>query len=178
MSISAAAHAAGIDRRTLQRAIQTGKVSATVDAAGRRGVDLAEVIRVFGPLQEAPRGQGAAMSQQTAPDAALVEALQDQVAQLGGQLEKAHAREARLLAMLEYEQASRRELEQRLLPAPPPLPATPLGRVTGIRRSGTRRDRTTMSRWALVVLLLVAVGALVWYFHDALLDRLLASLGG
>jgi predicted site-specific integrase-resolvase len=46
LSISAAAQTAGIDRRTLQRAIKSGRVSATVDATGRRGVDVAELLRV------------------------------------------------------------------------------------------------------------------------------------
>ena len=127
MSISEAARAAGINRRTLQRAIQTGRLSATVDAAGGRGVDLAELIHTFGPLKEAPqetpRGPDAVMSHETAPhhvsETALVEVLREQ-------LQQAQQEKDRLMSLLETaqqvlqaEQQARRELEQKLLPAPP-----------------------------------------------------------
>jgi ferric-dicitrate binding protein FerR (iron transport regulator) len=54
-------------------------------------------------------------------------------------------REARLLAMLEAEQQARRELEQKLLPAPRPAPS-------GIRRP-----------WILLVLLLAALALAGWW---------------
>lgn len=161
LSISDAARAAGVNRRTLQRAIQTGRLSATTDTAGGRGVDLAELIRAFGPLKEAPqeepRGQGAAMSQETAPhtapDTALVDALREQVRQVQDQLHHAQERETRLLAMLETEQQARRELETKLLPAPPPRPAP-----TGKGRLG-----------ALLALLLAALALAGWRWRDAIL---------
>lgn len=159
LSISAAATAAGIDRRTLQRAIKAGRLSATVDAAGERGIDLAELIRVFGPLRETPQassqGQGAAMSQDAPGDAAgaaLLEALRDQVRQAQEQLRQAHEREregrereARLLAMLEAEQQARRDLEQKLLPAPPT--ATPPARHTRL--------------WILLMILVAAIATMM-----------------
>lgn len=125
LSISAAALAAGIDRRTLQRAIKAGRVSATVDAAGRRGVDTSELLRVYGPLpgspQALPQGQGAALPQ-SAPVASvvteLVDVLRQQVRQLEAQLHQSQERETRLLTMLEVEQQARRDLEVKLLPAP------------------------------------------------------------
>ena len=55
LGISAAARAAGVNRSTLQRAIKTGRLSATIDAAGERGIDLAELLRVFGPLRQMPQ---------------------------------------------------------------------------------------------------------------------------
>lgn len=127
ISISEAARAAGINRRTLQRAIQSGRLSATVDTAGGRGVDLAELIRAFGPLKEAPqetpRGQGAVMSHQTAPHHGPETAL---VAVLREQLQQAQQEKDRFMSLLETaqqvlqaEQQARRELEQKLLPAPP-----------------------------------------------------------
>jgi len=127
VSISEAARAAGINRRTLQRAIQTGRLSATIDAAGGRGVDLAELIRAFGPLkevpQETPRGSGAVMSHETAPHHIPETAL---VAVLHEQLQQAQQEKNRLMSLLEtaqqvlqVEQQARRELEQKLLPAPP-----------------------------------------------------------
>lgn len=155
LSISAAAHAAGIDRRTLQRAIKSGRLSATVNAAGERGIDVAELIRVFGPLQGTPQWQDAAVSQDApgaAAGATLIETLRDQVRQGQEQLRQAHdreqqaqEREARLLAMLEVEQQARRDLETKLLPAPPATP-TP----TSHRRV-----------WLLAILLLVALAGLV-----------------
>lgn len=125
LSISAAATAAGIDRRTLQRAIKAGRVSATVDAAGRRGVDTSELLRVYGPLpgppQPLPQGQGPALPQAT-PVASvvteLVDVLRQQVRQLEAQLHQSQERETRLLTMLEVEQQTRRDLEVKLLPAP------------------------------------------------------------
>ena len=115
-SISAAARAAGVSRTTLQRAIKSGRLSTTTDAAGGRCIDLSELLRAFGPLQATQQGEGAALLQDAAggraPPDTLLELLQ-------AQLQDARDREARLLAMLEAEQQARRELEQKLLPAPP-----------------------------------------------------------
>lgn len=125
LTITAAAQTAGIDRRTLQRAVKVGRISATVDASGRRGVDVAELLRVFGPLPGTPQ-HVALRPRATAPQetagafvpAALADALQNQVRQLETQLQKAEERESRLMAMLEMEQQTRTALEQKLLPAP------------------------------------------------------------
>lgn len=115
-SISAAARAAGVSRTTLQRAIKSGRLSTTTDAAGGRCIDLSELLRAFGPLQATQQGESAALLQGAAggraPPDTLLELLQ-------AQLRDARDREARLLAMLEAEQQARRELEQKLLPAPP-----------------------------------------------------------
>jgi hypothetical protein len=51
ISISEAARTWRIARSTLQRALQEGKLSASVRADGSKGIDTAELIRVFG---EAP----------------------------------------------------------------------------------------------------------------------------
>lgn len=114
-SISAAARAAGVSRTTLQRAIKSGRLSITTDAAGGCCIDLSELLRAFGPLQATQQGQGAALLQDAAggraPPDPLLELLQ-------AQLRDAKDREERLLAMLEAEQQARRELEQKLLPAP------------------------------------------------------------
>lgn len=168
LTISAAAHAAGIDRRTLQRAIKSGRLSATANAAGERGIDLAELIRVFGPLrempQESPQGQSAVMSQDApggATGAALLEALRDQVRQAQEQLRQAHEREqqaqqekARLLALLEVEQAARRDLETKLLPAPRPA----------------RTSKVLV--WAWVVLLAAALAFAGWHFRAVIVSAL------
>lgn len=109
LNISAAARAAGVDRTTIQRAIKNGRLSLTRDATGRRGVDVAELERVFGPLQP-DSGKGAAAPQQTA-EREVIELLCEQLAQ-------AQADKARLLGLLEQEQQARRTLEQKLLEAP------------------------------------------------------------
>lgn len=164
LSITAAANAAGIDRRTLQRAIKTGRLSATVNAAGERGIDVAELIRVFGELpgmpQATPQRQDAAVSQDApggAAGAALIESLREQVRQSQEQLRQAHdreqqaqERETRLLAMLEVEQAARRELETKLLPAPVPTPP--------------RRVRV----WLLLALLVILLAFAGWRWRDAI----------
>ena len=51
LTMTQAAQKAGISRSTLYRAIRTGRISVVSLPTGRRGVDTAELIRVFGPLQ-------------------------------------------------------------------------------------------------------------------------------
>ena len=160
VSVSEAARAAGINRRTLQRAIQTGRLSATVDAAGGRGVDLAELIRVFGPLKEAPqetpRGPDAVMSHETAPKTAPETAL---VAILREQLQQAQQEKDRLMSLLETaqqvlqaEQQARRDLEMKLLPAPRPART---GKVRGV--------------WILLAVLAAALAFAGWHFRAAII---------
>ena len=51
LTMTQAAQKAGISRSTLYRAIRTGRISVVSLPIGKRGVDTAELIRVFGPLQ-------------------------------------------------------------------------------------------------------------------------------
>lgn len=125
LTISAAATAAGVDRRTVQRAIKAGRLSATIDAAGRRGVDVAELLRVYGPLPSSPQDMTPVTPvalPQLAPVASLhaelVETLRQQVRQLEDQLRLGQERETRLLTLLEGEQQARASLELKRLPAP------------------------------------------------------------
>ena len=130
LSISAAARAAGVSRTTIQKAIKTGRLSATTNAAGNRVIDLSELLRVYGPLQPIPQGVAVPTRQPTAGEVAgqmaspvaLIELLQEQLrlALEREQQTREQAREdrTRLLTMLEAEQAARRDLEQKLLPAP------------------------------------------------------------
>jgi hypothetical protein len=53
LTLPQAAKATGKDRTTLYRAIKSGKVSASKNAAGDYQVDVAELIRVYGPLKAA-----------------------------------------------------------------------------------------------------------------------------
>ena len=52
-----AAKAAGIGRSTLYRYLHKGKLSATQHPKGGRGIDTAELERVFGPLAQASTAQ-------------------------------------------------------------------------------------------------------------------------
>ena len=130
LSISAAARTAGVSRTTIQKAIKTGRLSATTNTAGNRVVDLSELLRVYGPLQPIPQGVAVPTRQQTAggfdgqvaSQAALIEVLHEQLrlALEREQQTREQAREdrIRLLTLLEMEQQARRDLEQKLLPAP------------------------------------------------------------
>ena len=51
LSMTQAAQKAGISRSTLYRAIRAGRLSVASQPDGTRGVDTAELIRAFGPLQ-------------------------------------------------------------------------------------------------------------------------------
>jgi predicted site-specific integrase-resolvase len=48
LGLSEAARLVGRDASTLHRAMKTGRLSYTVDAAGKRQLDPAELERVFG----------------------------------------------------------------------------------------------------------------------------------
>ncbi|WP_039054650.1 helix-turn-helix domain-containing protein [Enterobacter sp. Bisph1] len=60
ISISEAARLTGKSRTTLHRLIKTGELSTCHGARNARMVDVAELIRVFGPLEYRPSEQVAA----------------------------------------------------------------------------------------------------------------------
>ena len=153
LSITEAAHAAGVSRRTIQRSIQSGRLSAATTATGERTIDTTELLRVFGPLRHAPSDTPASMSRPVATNDAPNDTLTMLVEVLRDQLQQAQQEKARLLAMLEAEQQARRELETKLLPAPRPA-------QTGKVRA-----------WALVGLL-AAVAFAGWWFRAAILAAL------
>ena len=115
LRIAAAARAAGKDRGTLNRYIKSGKLSTTKDASGCTVIETAELLRVFGEL----KGDGRDAASAVAPAAAnssVQHVLEATLELLKQQLYASQDREAKLLTMLEQEQQTRRELEQRLLP--------------------------------------------------------------
>ena len=163
LSTNDAARVAGISRRSIQRAIKEGRLSATTDGDGNRVIDTSELIRVYGELRRVA-DEPATMTHSVATEATLIAVLQDQLQHAQDQLEQvmrqAHEREqhtqqekAHLLALLETEQQARRELETKLLPAPRPAP--------------TGKVRV----WALVSLLAVVAFA-GWHWRD----RIVAAL--
>lgn len=71
LSISEAARMAKRDRKTIQRAVAAGILSMSHSAAGGRGIEVAELERVYGPLSHpSPAPVAATMSQPVAPDVA------------------------------------------------------------------------------------------------------------
>ena len=117
LSISAAARAAGKDRGTIQRYIKNGRLSVSKDAAGSTVIETAELLRVFGALT-GNGNRAAAIQHVVAPaeSSSVQHVLEATLELLKQQLNASQEREARLLVMLEQEQQSRRDLEQRLLP--------------------------------------------------------------
>ena len=95
-------------RNRLQRAIQEGRLSATIRADGSRGIDTAELIRVFGEAPGALQERGSSEVQRATPSAAdlTTTTLQAQVDLLQAQLQEALQRGAWLQSII----------EQRLLP--------------------------------------------------------------
>ncbi len=159
-NISAAARAVGTSRASIQRAIKSGRLSAATNEQDERVIDLAELLRVFGPLKHGEQANmDASMDggQRDTPSMAvheqgLVEALREHLDDAREQLRLAQEEKRHLLSMLEVEQAARRDLETKLLPAPAPKPAPP------------RRVRV----WLLLALLVAVVSFAGWRWWDAI----------
>lgn len=162
LSTNNAARVAGISRRSIQRAIKEGRLSATTDGDGNRVIDTSELIRVYGELRRVA-DEPATMTHSVATEATLITVLQDQLQHAQDQLEQvmrqAYEREqqaqqekAHLLALLQAEQVARRDLEQKLLP-PPPQPEPPPHRYHRL--------------WLLLAILALTVAALVWTHTSA-----------
>jgi predicted site-specific integrase-resolvase len=110
ISISEAARIWSVARSTIQRALQEGRLSATAKVNGSRGIDTAEMLRVFGEAPVALQECGSSELERATPlatDSTIV-ALQAQVKLLQEQLQEARQREAWLQSII----------EQRLLPPP------------------------------------------------------------
>ncbi len=81
ISLSEAAKTWRIARSTLQRAVQGGRLSATIRADSSRGIDTAELIRVFGETPGALQKRGSSEVEHATPIAAdsTIATLQAQV---------------------------------------------------------------------------------------------------
>ena len=110
LTFSQAIRASGASRSTVYRYVKEGKLSATRLPNGRRGIDTAELERVFGPLQKwdtsqtiASKRDGTAKIQtgmfQERDE--IVELLRQQVQLLERELVDAKAEKAKLLGLLE-----------------------------------------------------------------------------
>ena len=148
-TIAGAARAAGVGRATIQRALKSGRLSATTNEQGERVIDLTELLRVFGPLKQGEQPASSITSRldtggEQGLSAVLVEVLREQLRKAEEREQQAHEEKTRLLSLLEAEQQARRDLEQKLLPPPPPPP---------------RRHHRL---WLLLAILALAVATLVW----------------
>ena len=123
-TIAGAARAAGVGRATIQRALKSGRLSATTNEQGERVIDLTELLRVFGPLKQSEQLASSIASQldtgsEQGSSAVLVEVLREQLRKAEEREQQTQQEKAHLLALLEAEQVARRDLEQKLLPIPP-----------------------------------------------------------
>ena len=175
-NITSAARAAGVGRASVWRAIKSGRLSATTNERGERVIDLTELLRVFGPLKsdgqpETPASAQDEQAETLSSGAGAVPAMMF-IETLREQLDDARVREQaliterdRLLAMLEVEQAARRDLETKLLPAPAPVPP-PKPAPASHRRV-----------WLLLILLVVTmVGLVVTLINPNLIEILMVNL--
>lgn len=159
LNLTAASRAAGVGRSTIVRALKSGRLSTTTNEQGERVIDTSELVRVFGSLK------GAGYPSEQVVDSRGIDQNDDMVTLLREQLtaalerekqtvERGREREARLLALLEAEQAARRDLETKLLPTP--------------RSAPTGKVRV----WALVVLLAAALAFAGWHFRAVIVSAL------
>ncbi len=116
MTIAEAAKHANVDRSTISRKIKAGQLSATHLANGQKGIDPAELERVY-PVNRPRARASTASTQQQANEqdddlhAAYTQDLRDHIRRLERLLDQANEREAQLL----------RILDGRLLPPPPKM---------------------------------------------------------
>jgi len=165
LSISEASRRWHLGRSNLYRAVKSGRLNLSTRPDGGRGIDTSELVRVFGEPSTGTTANipllSGALPPATDPDdreqvrtPSQVNLLQAQVNQLTNQLEQSHEREARLLSLFEAEQAARRDLETKLLPAPRPAPT---GKVWV---------------WILLAVLAAALVFAGWHFRAVIVSAL------
>ena len=117
LTFSQAAQVTSASRSTIYRYAQEGKISVVRTPNGKRGIDVTELERVFGPLKKLDTSQNILVKQvRTTKTQAnvlqerseVVELLRQQVELLERELTSAKEEKARLLGLL----------EQRLLESP------------------------------------------------------------
>ncbi len=171
LSISETARMWHMGRTTLQRAIREGKLSATIQLNGNKGIDTSEMVRVFGepcidagndPVRDAVINTdgtdpihvdtGGASQHDTAKTVAV---LQAQIDLLKVQLTNAHDRELWF----------RRQLEdvQRLLPTPAANPPSPRPASVGKVRP-----------WVLLAVLAMVLAFASWHFRAMIISALVS----
>ena len=98
LTLTQAAKAAGVARSTLYRAIRNGRISVVSQPNGGKGIDTAELIRVFGPLQDAAKqAQQSNAQQDVALLRARIDALERENTLLRDEVQASRVRENKLL---------------------------------------------------------------------------------
>jgi hypothetical protein len=156
-SLGQAAKETGKSKSVIYNALKSGRLSGRHNDKGEWEIDPAELFRVFSPQN----GQEPRSERDSTPQNGLLELLQKQLHEAKERERQAHEREqqareceARLLAMLETEQAARRELETKLLPAPR---LTLVGKVRA---------------WILLAVLAAALVFAGWHFRAVIVSAL------
>lgn len=119
ITLSEAARLYKKDRRTIQRHISQGRLSADAIRDGKRLIDTTELLRVYGEPDSVPQAVSP-ISHATEPQDAA-EQKRDNVAdvmKLLQELKDAHAATVAAQQELLAEQRKRLELQERLLPSP------------------------------------------------------------
>lgn len=157
LSLGQAAKETGKSKSVIYNALKSGRLSGRHNDKGEWEIDPAELFRVFSPQNEQePRSERNSTHQN-----GLLELLQEQLHEAKERERQAHEREqqacereARLLVMLETEQAARCVLETKLLPAPKP---TPVGKIRA---------------WILLAMLAAALVFAGWHFRTVIVSVL------
>ena len=98
LTLTQAAKAAGVARSTLYRAIRNGRISVISQPNGSKGIDTVELMRVFGPLQDAAeQTQRSNMHQNAALLRARIDALERENTLLRDEVQASRERENKLL---------------------------------------------------------------------------------
>jgi hypothetical protein len=114
ISLGQAARETGRSKSVIYNALKSGRLSGQHNDKGEWEIDPTELFRVFSPQN----GQKSQSERNSTPENALLELLQNQLCEAHEREQQALERETHLLTLLEAEQQARRELEQKLLPAP------------------------------------------------------------
>ena len=116
MTIKEAVRVIPVSESTLRRDLASGKLSSEKDLQGRRRIDTAELIRVYGDLTPARQttepvsAQTPETSEVAAATEKILAILQAQVADLKAQLSTATTEKAHLLELLSAEKEEKRAL--------------------------------------------------------------------
>ena len=98
LSVAEAAKSAGVGKATIYRRLKDGTLTASKQPDGSKGVDTAELIRVFGELKPKPDENARELPLRHHE---MVELLQRQIDSLENQLQASLERETKLLNLLE-----------------------------------------------------------------------------
>ena len=119
LTIKEAIEVIPVSESTLRRDVASGKVSSEKDPQGRRRIDTAELIRVYGELK--PQETTEPVSVNTPDTPKIVAILEAQLDDLKAQLATATTEKAHLLELLSAEKAEKRALM-------PPPEEEPIGK--------------------------------------------------